>query len=118
MKPLQTHGRYEVRTGRDMRLVGYCRVNPIGWREFRVETIPERTFNEWARCEPIRTDEITLHVQQHEINGMWFTCWVVALRDVAKLLATTWLTFGGANRHQFVNAIKREMHEADLRAAQ
>ena len=104
---------YDVRTGGDMRLVGYCRVDPTGRRDIRLAVTPEYERERWdsniSKIERPRFDEITLQVRHYACNHEYFLCWHVEMQDVEKLAGTTWLTFGGDNLHQFIREIRRDM---------
>lgn len=120
---------YDVRTGGDMRLVGYCRVNPVDRYDIRLAVTPEyeRWDSDISKIASPQFDEITLRVRHYAVmryvqgsgyvehRKEVFVCWVAEMQDVEKLLATTWLTFGGDNMQEFLYELKRDMYERRIR---
>jgi len=104
---------YDVRTGSDMRLVGYCQVNPVDRYNIRLAVFPE--YQQWdsdiSKIACRAFDEIILTVHKYRTNREMFVCWMADLQDVEKLLRTTWLTFGGDNLREFIYELNRDMGE-------
>ena len=110
---------FDVRTGDDMRLVGYCHVDPTHQRDLQLAIIEPAAhrafFNSTTTITKPASEIITLRSRGYAINHERFLCWCVQLEDVEKLLSTSWLTFGGDNLYEFIDDINREIYERNWR---